>query len=328
MYKNQFAEPMRSSRELSDAANLTDELRALAGIEFKGRGLLLYDCEKQISVLSPELIRLTGFESEFQGHPADLFHKGHRAIVRRMVEEPAQPDKRVELKLKNTRGQIRTVYLQKQQVHNKVALGITDITKEQNIIDRFELALETSKIGFWDWNIESNTFYVSDSFYTILNIENLRASSKSAIQLLPMSEKRKVLAVKQKYLSGLVTEYFNEYWVRLRNSQSRWFYSKSKLIDIEDADTPKRVISVIIDINEEVKYRESLKLHNEQIKNQAFSLAHEVRLPASNIMGLIDLLLTGEEKDREELMQALQSASTELDQSIRCLIKQMEDFNN
>jgi len=125
-----------------------------------------------------------------------------------------------------------------------------------------------------------------------------------------------------------VTEYFNEYWVRLRNSQSRWFYSKSKLIDIEDADTPKRVISVIIDINEEVKYRESLKLHNEQIKNQAFSLAHEVRLPASNIMGLIDLLLTGEEKDREELMQALQSASTELDQSIRCLIKQMEDFNN
>lgn len=117
--------------------------------------------------------------------------------------------------------------------------------------ERYELAVQGSNDGIWDWNLVTNEVYISARYKGILGYgdDEFQPSLAIFLDLLHPEDTALVESAIQEYLDGRSPSYHPEYRVRHKDGSYRWVLSRGAAL--RDADgNPYRMAGSITDITE------------------------------------------------------------------------------
>lgn len=117
--------------------------------------------------------------------------------------------------------------------------------------ERQAIALKAGNVGIWDWNLESDEFYIAPNLKTLLRYEdNEIANSKAAwLDLIHPDDRQQVQNEINAHLEGSTTNYGMEHRILQKDGTIRWFLSRGVAVR-DDQDKPYRLIGCSVDITE------------------------------------------------------------------------------
>ncbi|GAB6058220.1 PAS domain S-box protein [Desulfonatronum parangueonense] len=184
----------------------------------------------------------------------------------------------------------------------------------------YELILEQSLAGYWDWNIPTGDEYLSLNFKKMFGYEDNEIENKAeSWQKLIFAED--LPGVFEKFNSHVKSKgrvpFYNEVRYHHKNGSTVWVICTGKVVEWDDDGNAKRMIGCHIDITDRKQAEEALLRAKEQAEaaNMAKSqflanMSHELRTPFNGIMGMMQLLETTtlDEEQTEYTAIAIKSA--------------------
>jgi rsbT co-antagonist protein RsbR len=178
---------------------------------------------------------------------------------------------------------------------------------------RFQLALEGSGDGTWDWNISTNEAVLSNRYREMFGYsqEELPDNVDSWLSNIHPDDMPSVQQHLQDYLEGRSETYAVEHRVRHKNGEWVWVLSRGKVILRDEAGNPVRMTGTISDISERKRAEEErIRLQEQIISNQEATLRelstplipisdHAVVMPivgsvdSNRTQQVLEILLTG-----------------------------------
>jgi PAS domain S-box-containing protein len=127
--------------------------------------------------------------------------------------------------------------------------------------ERLRLALDSTQIGIFEWNVPAGHVYYSPGLWALLGYEHTRMpATVSAWQTLihpddlPLYRRRT-----ESQLSGIASFIEPEYRVRSRSGEWRWVYTRSKIVASSPDGKPVRIIGTVQDITARRESEQALR---------------------------------------------------------------------
>jgi len=191
-----------------------------------------------------------------------------------------------------------------------------DITRQKEAQDllrdseeRFRLAMDATRDGLWDWNLQTGQCTYSPGYFRMLDLEpgDFPAHVDTWIGLLHPDE-REAIVVDARRRLATDGEYEIEYRLRHRLGDYIWVSSRGRVVERDAEGRPLRAIGTHVDITERRRILEQLAELNRDLErkvaertaqveaaNAAKSrflahMSHEIRTPMNAVLGLAQLL--------------------------------------
>jgi PAS domain S-box-containing protein len=175
---------------------------------------------------------------------------------------------------------------------------------------RFELAVEGSSASIWDWDIKSDSLFVSPLLFKLL--DNTRNSKEitldNFIKVIHIDDIKGVkLALNNHLEYGM--PFSVECRIRKKDGTYIWIYDTGQAVWDDDGKAI-RMVGSVVDITKRkmtenliLEKNTQLKKTNEELDKFVYSTSHDLRAPLSSFLGLINIAeLT---KDPVELSKCL-----------------------
>jgi len=133
--------------------------------------------------------------------------------------------------------------------------------------ERFDLAMQATTEGLWDWDIEADAVYFSPQWLNILGYQvgELASHPDEWIKRIHPDDLPKVLASVQQYLNGSAALYENTHRMQHQDGSYRWVLDRA--IAVRDAeDNPTRMIGTYTDITEQKQVETTLIQRESQLQ--------------------------------------------------------------
>ncbi|MBD2182441.1 PAS domain S-box protein [Planktothrix sp. FACHB-1355] len=153
----------------------------------------------------------------------------------------------------------------------EINYDITDRKRVEDVLrisqERYALAVSSGQVGVWDWNIQTNQFYIDSNIkealgYTDLDIPNTLDSWYS---LLHCDDREKAIAAIREHLQGLTPQYEMEHRRLHKDGSIRWFLSRG--IAFQDAnDRAFRMTGTDTDITDRKTAEIALSQREQELK--------------------------------------------------------------
>lgn len=186
-------------------------------------------------------------------------------------------------------------------------LGISsDITDrklaEQQLLEsneRYNLAVDGSSDGIWDWDIVKNKVYFSARWKSILgyNPDEVKDDFEVWKKLVHPQDLPKFLKTLKDYLTGKIHTYEPEYRMKHKNGSWVWILARAAALWNEEG-APYRMAGSHTDITlRKLQESEIIKSREEAEKAAAVkseflsNMSHEIRTPMNAIIGLTNILM-------------------------------------
>jgi PAS domain S-box-containing protein len=147
--------------------------------------------------------------------------------------------------------------------------------------ERLRLALDSTQIGIFEWNVPKGHVYYSPGLWGLLGYEHARMPSTLEVWQslinpddLPMYRKRT-----ESQLNGIASFIDPEYRVRARTGDWRWVYVRSKSVLAGPNGRPTRIIGTVQDI--------TIRRESEQALRESQAEARKLSLVASKTDNLV-----------------------------------------
>ncbi len=212
--------------------------------------------------------------------------------------------------------------------------------------EQFELAVDGSNDGIWDWDLRTNTLYLSRKWkeqlgYSDGELENVFSTFENLIH---DEDKQRVFDYVEQYLQSCVRRYNIEFRMRHKNGSYRWILARGEAVR-DDAGVPVRMAGSHTDMTDYKKAQERLEefarqmevnnieldqaLGQAQAATQAKSeflanMSHEIRTPMNGVIGMTGLLLGTDLTDEQQhYVEVIRSSG----ESLLSLINDILDFS-
>ena len=127
--------------------------------------------------------------------------------------------------------------------------------------ERLRLALDSTQIGIFEWNVAAGHFYYSPGLWAMLGYDHGRMPAtveawQSLIHPddLPLYRRRV-----ESQLGGIASFIEPEYRVRAKTGEYRWVYTRSKTVAASAAGKPTRIIGTVQDITARREAEQALR---------------------------------------------------------------------
>lgn len=223
-------------------------------------------------------------------------------------------------------------------VHMCVITDITDrIEKEQELLAserRFKALVQEGADLISIVDEKGNYKFVSESCYPILGIRPEYLIGKNAFDFIHPDDREAVLA--------LFLEIFNRRQIktepfRFTDGYGEYRWITTTATNMTDDPAVGGVVTNSRDITEAMLKAHDLRISNERYRQQneklrdiAWTQSHVVRAPLVRLMGLVDLLDTGEcgGLGMETVLEHIRSSAGELDEVIREIVRKADKVQN
>jgi PAS domain S-box-containing protein len=192
----------------------------------------------------------------------------------------------------------------------RVAAVIEDITdrkrSEEALRDqaeRLRLALESGRMGTWDWNLRTNKVDWSDNLEEIHGLP--RGSFDGTFEgfqrlIHPEDRERVERAIRESIEQRSIYEV--EFRTVGPDESIRWIAGRGKVFT-DEGGTPIRMTGTAIDVTDRKQFERSLREADRRKEEFLAVLSHELRNPLASIQTSLDIMghrgLTGAEIERE-----------------------------
>ncbi|MDM8530916.1 PAS domain S-box protein [Anaerolineales bacterium HSG25] len=265
------------ARSLTEEALQKSELRYRRLVEFSPDAIIIHS-EGTFDYINPAGLKLFGASSpeEMLGKPViDIVHPDYRQIVLDRIKQTQQENTQsplLEQKLMRLDGQpfdaevtgIPFVHADKPAAQ----IIIRDITKRKQLEEalrvseeRFELAIEGSNLGLWDWNIVTSEVIFNQRWTEMLGYEldEIEGHVRSWEKLMHPDDMPTVMETLTAHLEGDTLFYQNEHRLLTKSGEWKWIHDHGKVVVRDDNGKPLRVVGTHRDITEHKQMEETLK---------------------------------------------------------------------
>ena len=198
-------------------------------------------------------------------------------------------------------------------VANTVALAIesADRRKAEQALrtseGRLTTTVQSTNIGIWDWDLNSNALYLSPEWKRQLGYENHELGNtfqEWESRIHPEDHDRALGAIAA-YLSRREARLEIEHRLRHKDESYRWILARGTLIKRE-TELSTRMVGINMDVTDRKVAEEALRQAKEnaeaasRAKSQFLAnMSHEIRTPMNGVLGLVELLLRCPLSDKE-----------------------------
>lgn len=218
---------------------------------------------------------------------------------------------------------------------------ITEIVNYQNDLiaakekaeesdSRLKLAVDSGKLGIWDWNIKENTMVWNDRMFELYGIpkQTLLNSIETWKNGLHPDDKIKALRAVNKSLQH--NKEFNTTFRIVRPDNSVLNIKANAIILRDKNDKPARMIGINRNITKSVKRETELieakdkALESDRLKSAfLMNMSHEIRTPLNGILGFVNLLQEPgmDEEDRLMFIDIINQSADRLLNTINDIIE-------
>jgi PAS domain S-box-containing protein len=264
--------------------DLTERIRAMAALresEERHRtyinnmpyGVFVTDQQGRYCQVNPATCQITGYtEQELLAmNIADLLtenslEEGSKHFQRLVQESTSQN----EMLYRTKNGEIKWWSVTTVKISENRFLGfcndISDRKRSEDILhserQTFELILEQSLAGYWDWLIQEKTEYLSPSFKSMFGYADheLPNSPDTWLQLIYPEDLPGVFDTFNRHVASRGTvPYYNEIRYRHKTGATVWVICTGKVIEWDAQGNAVRMIGCHIDITERKRIEEALR---------------------------------------------------------------------
>jgi PAS domain S-box-containing protein len=164
---------------------------------------------------------------------------------------------------------------------------IIDITKRKNAQfalqdsnDRLSLILENSPIAIWDWDLETDKWFATQKYYSMLGYEPVDGYPERNLWLTRIHpDDRKQVQVKiENVLQRKAEAYAYDARMLHADGTYRWHSVLGQVIERAENGKPKRMLGVRIDINERKQIEDKLRESQENLTTLFASMTEMVAM--------------------------------------------------
>lgn len=138
----------------------------------------------------------------------------------------------------------------------------------QSSVERYELATSAANVGVWDWNIETDDFYLDPNVKAILGYtdDEIPNDIEKWVKYVHPEDSDPVMAAAQECLDGKTPEYVYEHRMLHKDGSVRWILVRGKAIRDEN-DNAIRLIGTDTDITDRKKAEEKIEKFNKELQD-------------------------------------------------------------
>ena len=125
---------------------------------------------------------------------------------------------------------------------------------------RLRLAVKSSNVGLWDWNVQDHRIYFSPEWKDQLGYgaDELSDRFEEWESRVHPDDKARVLSHIEEHFRESVSVYEEEFRLRHKDGSYRWIYTRAELLR-DSAGTPERMAGCHLDITERKRAEEALR---------------------------------------------------------------------
>ena len=180
-----------------------------------------------------------------------------------------------ELPLRRADGTYRTLHVRAQPVRNArdeiehwvgIAIDVEEHKQAEAQVltsqNRFRLALDAGKLGFWDWNLVTNEVIFDGHWAQIVGYElhELEPRLETWAARVHPQDLARVTAALNAHLDGLTDYYESEHRMRHRDGSWRWLIDRGRVVERGPDGTPLRALGTHADITARKEAEQALRL--------------------------------------------------------------------
>ncbi len=181
-----------------------------------------------------------------------------------------------------------------------------DVTERQKIENellqwkgRLELALNSSRLGMWDWFLNTNITQVNDTMLNILGVTREEFSHEYGFvrNFIHHEDLPVVKKALSDHLNGKVELYEAEFRINRNYRKWIWLHLVGKVVKKDRRGKPERMIGFVQDITEQKNFEDELRRAKERAEESdrlkssfLANMSHEIRTPLNAISGFANLV--------------------------------------
>ncbi|MEN6620221.1 MAG: PocR ligand-binding domain-containing protein, partial [Smithella sp.] len=135
--------------------------------------------------------------------------------------------------------------------------------------ERFNLSMEATNDGLWDWNIKNDKGYFSPGYYRMLGYEvgGFSSSGSAWKELIHSEDFKHVMQANIDCIKGRKEHFEIEYRMKARNGEWRWILGRGKCVVRNEKGYATRLVGTHVDITDRKRAEEELQRRESLIRS-------------------------------------------------------------